>query len=78
MGATLIAAPSSTQNAEGERDPEMKQAKKGNRWYFDMKARIAVPVIWQKSGLKVTGPLRSSLGIAEQHRHHAAVVLPRA
>lgn len=31
---TLIAAPSSTQNADGERDPEMKQAKKGNQGYF--------------------------------------------
>ena len=32
VDATLIAAPSSTKNAEGERDPEMKQAKKGNQW----------------------------------------------
>ena len=32
VDATLIAAPSSTKNAEGERDPEMKQTKKGNQW----------------------------------------------
>ena len=32
VDATLIAAPSSTKNVEGERDPEMKQAKKGNQW----------------------------------------------
>lgn len=42
VDATLIAAPSSTKNASGERDPEMKQAKKGNQWYFGMKAHIGV------------------------------------
>ncbi|MGC4077987.1 MAG: IS5 family transposase [Rubrivivax sp.] len=42
MDATLIAAPSSTKNAEGERDPEMKQTRKGNNWYFGMKAHIGV------------------------------------
>lgn len=42
VDATLIAAPSSTKNAQGERDPEMKQAKKGNQWYFGMKADIGV------------------------------------
>jgi IS5 family transposase len=42
VDATLIAAPSSTKNAKGERDPEMKQTKKGNQWYFGMKAHIGV------------------------------------
>jgi IS5 family transposase len=42
VDATLIAAPSSTKNAEGERDPEMHQTKKGNQWYFGMKAHIGV------------------------------------
>ncbi len=42
VDATLIAAPSSTKNATGERDPEMKQSKKGNQWYFGMKAHIGV------------------------------------
>lgn len=32
VDATLIAAPSSTKNASGERDPQMKQSKKGNQW----------------------------------------------
>jgi len=36
VDVTLIAAPSSTKNAEGERDPEMHQTKKGNQWYFGM------------------------------------------
>ena len=42
VDATLIAAPSSTKNASGERDPEMKQSKKGNQWFFGMKAHIGV------------------------------------
>jgi len=42
VDATLIAAPSSTKNADGERDPEMKSTQKGNNWYFGMKAHIGV------------------------------------
>ena len=42
VDATLISAPSSTKNASGERDPEMKQTRKGNNWYFGMKAHIGV------------------------------------
>ena len=42
VDATLIAAPSSTKNASGERDPEMHQSKKGNQWHFGMKAHIGV------------------------------------
>ena len=38
VDATLIAAPSSTKNDKGERDPEMHQTKKGNQWHFGMKA----------------------------------------
>ena len=40
IDATIIAAPSSTKNATGQRDPEMHQTKKGNQWYFGMKAHI--------------------------------------
>jgi IS5 family transposase len=42
LDATLIAAPSSTKNASGERDPQMKQSQKGKQWYFGMKAPIGV------------------------------------
>jgi IS5 family transposase len=42
IDATLIAAPSSTKNKKGERDPEMHQTKKGNQWYFGMKVYIGV------------------------------------
>ena len=42
VDATLIAAPSSTKNSSGERDPEMHQTKKGNQWHFGAKSHIAV------------------------------------
>ena len=42
VDATLIAAPSSTKNGTGTRDPEMHQTKKGNQWYFGMKCHIGV------------------------------------
>ena len=48
VDATLIAAPSSTKNSTGTRDPEMHQTKKGNQWHFGMKAHIGVDA---KSGL---------------------------
>ncbi|MDP3873240.1 MAG: IS5 family transposase [Methyloversatilis sp.] len=42
VDATLIAAPPSTKNKERERDADMHQTKKGNQWYFGMKAHIGV------------------------------------
>jgi transposase, IS5 family len=42
IDATIIAAPTSTKNQEGERDPEMHQVKKGNEWHFGMKMHIGV------------------------------------
>lgn len=48
IDATLIAAPSSTKNKEHDRDPAMHQTKKGNQWYFGMKAHIGAD---EQSGL---------------------------
>jgi IS5 family transposase len=42
VDATIIHAPSSTKNDSGKRDPEMHQTKKGNEWFFGMKAHIGV------------------------------------
>jgi len=42
VDATILNAPSSTKNERGERDPEMHSTKKGNQWYFGMKAHIGV------------------------------------
>lgn len=40
VDATIVTAPSSTKNRDKTRDKEMKQTKKGNRWYFGMKAHV--------------------------------------
>jgi IS5 family transposase len=40
VDATILHAPSSTKNATGTRDPEMKQTRKGNQWYFGMKVHV--------------------------------------
>ncbi len=48
VDATIIQAPSSTKNADKQRDPDMRQTKKGQQWYFGMKAHIGVDV---ESGL---------------------------
>jgi len=42
VDATIINAPSSTKKAEGKRDSQMHQTRKGNQWYFGMKAHIGV------------------------------------
>jgi IS5 family transposase len=42
VDATIVAAPSSTKNQSGERDPEMHQTKKGNGWHYGMKIHSGV------------------------------------
>ncbi len=42
VDAIIISAPSSTKNRQKARDPEMHQTKKGNQWYFGMKAHVGV------------------------------------
>ena len=49
--AKRISAPSSSKNADGERDPEMKQSREGEQWFFGMKAHIGVDArdrAWRK------------------------------
>ena len=48
VDATILAAPSSTKNQEGKRDPAMSSTQKGGDWHFGMKAHIGVDA---KSGL---------------------------
>ena len=54
VDATLIAAPTSTKNKDKARDPEMHSSKKGNQWYFGMKAHIGADA---ESGLVHTNTL---------------------
>jgi len=48
LDATIITAPTSTKNEDKKRDEEMSSTKKGNNWYFGMKAHIGVD---HKSGI---------------------------
>ena len=45
VDATIIDAPASTANRAQQRDPAMHQVKKGNQWYFGMKAHIGVDAV---------------------------------
>ena len=56
VDATLIAASPSTKNEAGKRDPQMHSSKKGNHWYFGMKAHVGVDAI---SGLVHTAGVTS-------------------
>lgn len=42
VDATIITAPSSTKNQDKARDPDMHSTRKGNQWYFGMKAHIGM------------------------------------
>ena len=66
VDATIIAAPSSTKNKDGERDPEMHQTKKGNQWHFGMKAHIGVDA---ESGLvhSVVGTAANVNDVTQAH-----------
>ncbi len=63
VDATILHAPSSTKNKAGQRDPEMQQTKKGNQWYFGIKAHIGVD---SKSKL-VHSVATSAASVADKH-----------
>lgn len=67
IDATLIAAPSSTKNKDGERDPEMHQTKKGSNYHFGMKAHIGVDA---QSGLvhSVEGTAANVHDVTQAHK----------
>jgi transposase, IS5 family len=76
VDATIIHAPSSTKNAQGQRDPEMHQTKKGNQWYFGMKIHIGADVdSGAAHSVTVTSANRADIGeLPELLREDDAVV----
>jgi len=62
VDATIIAAPSSTKNATGTRDPEMKQTRKGKNWHFGMKLHIGTDRRGLVHSLVATHAAASDLG----------------
>jgi len=67
IDASIIAAPCSTKNQRRERDPEMHQTKKGNQWYFGMKAHIGAD---EASGL-VHSVEGTAANVSEIRQTHA-------
>jgi transposase, IS5 family len=63
VDATIIHAPSSTKNSTGGRDPEMHQTRKGNQWFFGMKAHIGVD---SKEGI-VHSLCSTAASVADKH-----------
>ena len=63
VDATIIAAPSSTKNASQQRDPEMKQTRKGNQWHFGMKVHVGAD---SKTGL-VHSAVVTSANVHDKH-----------
>ena len=61
VDATIIAAPSSTKNAAQARDPEMRQTRKGNTWYFGMKVHVGTDRRGTVHSLPVTDAAVSDL-----------------
>jgi transposase, IS5 family len=62
VDATIIAAPSSTKNAAQGRDPEMRQTKKGNTWYFGMKVHVGTDPRGLVHSLTTTDAAQADLG----------------
>jgi IS5 family transposase len=65
VDATIIDAPSSTKNEAKSRDPEMSSTKKGNDWYFGMKAHVGVD-----AGSGIVHSLAEAKVVIESWRHH--------
>lgn len=66
VDATIIAAPCSTKNLRKERDPQMHQTRKGNQWYFGMKAHLGADA---QSGLvhSLSGTAANVADVAQSH-----------
>jgi len=69
VDASIINAPSSTKNRDKRRDPEMKQTKKGNQWYFGMKAHIGTDTQGRTHSVVVTDAATHDSQIMEDLLH---------
>jgi len=75
VDATIISAPSSTKNREGKRDPEMRQTKKGNQWYFGMKAHVGTDPKGLVHSLTVTDAAEADINQLPELMHGEERVL---
>jgi IS5 family transposase len=75
VDATIISAPSSTKNATGTRDPEMRQTRKGKMWYFGMKAHVGTDLHGRVHSLTTTHAAAADLSQLPALVHGAEQVL---
>jgi IS5 family transposase len=75
VDATIIHAPSSTKNATGTRDPEMRQARKGKAWYFGMKVHVGTDPRGLVHSLTTTDAAQPDIQQAPQLLHGEEQVL---
>lgn len=70
VDASILAAPSSTKNVSGERDPEMHQTKKGNAWHFGMKVHVGVDdTLGLIHSLETTPANEADINVADKLLH---------
>ena len=75
VDATIIAAPSSTKNATQLRDPEMRQARKGNTWHFGMKLHVGTDLKGRVHSVTATHAARHDITQLPALLHGAERVL---
>ena len=69
VDATIIAAPSSTKNKSGARDPEMRQTRKGNNWHFGMKVHVGTTMDGLVHCVTTTDAAQADVNQMEQLLH---------
>lgn len=75
VDATIIAAPSSTKNATGTRDPEMKQTRKGKSWHFGMKLHVGTDRRGTVHSVTATHAAASDIGQMPELLHGEETVI---
>lgn len=75
VDASIISAPSSTKNKDRQRDPDMRQTKKGNQWYFGMKTHIGTDTQGRVHSLVVTDASVHDSVVADELIHGEETVL---
>jgi len=69
VDASIVAAPSSTKNNDRQRDPEMKQTKKGNAWHFGMKMHIGTDIQGRVHSVMVTDAATHDSSVMDELLH---------
>jgi IS5 family transposase len=78
VDATILRAPSSTKNASGERAPQMHQTRKGNQWFFGLKAHIGFDKVRYRGIPKNHHRLCANFALVNLYLHRKRLLMQRA